>query len=660
MTYYNSSRIPIELSKEIARGGEGIIYEIDRKRVAKIFYDPQPRLQKINAFIAKGIKHPHVCTPIELVYDQSGDFVGYTMAKAAGVVLRLSVFHPRKFKELFPSWTRVELTQLAIGILETIKYLHSQNVLIGDINPLNITVADYNRFYFLDSDSFQIDQYPCPVGMIDFTAPEIQGQNFGDFLRTEQHEYFSIAILLFELYIPGMHPFSRTGGSTLSDNIKNHEFVFPLGDNDMNATPKGQWEAMWYNLPFEIRKFFYDVFKDNVRHTPNEWIELLKHYLDELNSNLYSRAIFPLSSEFLSKNKTLNMNRRDITDRDEHLRRMETILKDTPEPTKIAVLELSTKAVKLLIGKDPEEIRTMPFNFKMFERVTQKTNTGRGLDSKNMMDMGYFRNKVLPFIQTFRNKAIQEGVDRLYTVATAAYRTANNRDEILACIRDEAKINVRILKKEEEALATISAFQFSTKNKQELMSHEYVLIIDQGGGSTEATLFKNQQVVKPFSMNLGTEVLRTILFKEADEYTTLRQALANADKLIRDRLDTLYNNILDNFPANGDVACVAVGTAITKATGKIGNPKQHDTRLTIEQLAEKVKMLDASLKSKYQYAVELYNAISKGNDNLDGEIVMRLGIPMYVAIMKKLNIQYLTVSGTGLWYGIYFQQLFNL
>lgn len=215
-------------------------------------------------------------------------------------------------------------------------------------------------------------------------------------------------------------------------------------------------------------------------------------------------------------------------------------------------------------------------------------------------------------------------------------------------------------------MATIFAFFFSTKNKEELRNSEYQMIIDQGGGSTEVSLFKdNNRCIKPYSMNLGTEVLRTILFKESNEHTTLRQALANADKLIRDRLDTLYKNISEGFPVNGNIACIAVGTAITKATGKKGNPKQHDTVLTIEDLQAKVQSLDEMLKSRFVYARELFYAVNqegayhKHRDELDGQIVMRLGLPMFIAIMKRLGIPKLTVSGTGLWYGIYFQQLLN-
>ena len=669
MVYYTKTGQSIELKDELGHGGEGTIFDVSDRIVAKIFKDPQPRFEKIKRLISKGIDNPHICTPTELLFDDRRNFVGYIMPKAAGYDLSKSIFQPQLFKQKFSNWSRIELTQFAINLLESIQYLHENNILIGDINPNNIIVKEYDDFYILDTDSFQIDEFPCPVGTVAFTAPEIQNREFGTFLRTKEHEYFSLATLLFEIYVPGKHPYSRIGGASLHENIIKHDFVFPLGDNDENATPKGQWEAIWYNLPFEVRKYFYEIFKESKRHSTKEWLPILRTYLTELNSNLYSRAIFPMSTESLVGDITLNMNRRDIYDKEENLRKIETVLRQTPEPQKIAVLELSTKAVKLLIGNDPliikENIQQTRFDFRCFFREASKTDTGRGLDRNNRMDMDYFRNRVLPTIISYRRLATEQGVDRIYTVATAAYRTAINRDEILACIRDEANVNVRILKKEEEALATIFAFFFSTKNKEELRNSDYQMIIDQGGGSTEVSLFKNNQCIKAYSMNLGTEVLRNILFRESNEHTTLRQSLANADKLIRDRLDTLYKNISDGFPVNGNIACIAVGTSITKATGKKGNPKQHDTVLTIEALRDKVQSLDEMLKSRFVftrdlfYAVNQESAYSSHRDELDGQIVMRLGLPMFIAIMKRLGIPKLTVSGTGLWYGIYFQQLLN-
>lgn len=663
MVVFTKEKNIITLGEELARGGEGAVYEIDDTMVAKLYFEPESRLEKMNAFVRKNISIDGICTPKKLLFNRDGQFIGYTMERAHGRSLQLTVFQPQLFKNLFPYWTKIELTKLALSILRKMKQLHDNNILVGDLNPFNINVVNFDEIFFLDTDSFQIDNYPCPVGTIDFTAPEIQGVKFTNFLRTKEHEYYAVATLLFMIYLPGKHPYSRSGGGEKQENIKKHDFVFPLGDEDEQATPKGQWEAIWYSLPYEIRKSFYNVFKNGERLPVTYWIKLLENYIEELDSNAYSRAIFPMNSEFISKGRTLNMNRRDITDKDEELRQIETHLTNVMPPHKIAVIELSTKAVKLLIGKDPYLIKTNPFNFKMFYREGIKTSTGRGLDSKNVMDMNYFRTNVLPSIQKCRRMAASESVDCIYAVATAAYRTATNREEILSCIRTEADLNVRILKKQEEATATISAFQFSTGKKEELLRSPYVMMIDQGGGSTEVSLFNNAKYVGSYSINLGTEVLRTLLFKEATEQTTLRQALSMADKLIRDRLEAFYNNMRDDIPSDQDIFCIAVGTAITTATGERGNAKQHDCTLTLEKLKEKVKYLDNRLKDRYTYASNLYHDITYGGtrgDTIDREVVMRVGLPMFITLMTKFNISKLTVSGTGLWYGIYFQQLFDL
>lgn len=662
MEYYLKNGNIVSLGEIIASGGEGTVYEVDDKTVAKVYYEPQGRLPKMNAFISKGVNEKGICTPIDLLYDNNNSFVGFTMQKAGGKSLQLSVFQPQLFKKLFPTWSKIELTKLAINILNKIEILHNNDILVGDINPMNINVANYDEVYLLDTDSFQIDNYPCPVGTIDFTAPEIQGVNYTNFIRTKEHEYYAIATLLFMIYLPGKHPYSRSGGGEKKENIINHDFVFPLGDEDSYSTPKGQWEAIWYSLPFEIRKCFYDIFKKNMRCPISMWKKLLEQYIIDIDANQYTREIFPMSSETIYSDRTINMNRRDITDKDIALRRIDTPLTATTPPHKIAVIELSTKAVKLLIGNEPELIKSNPFDFKMFYREGIKTSTGRGLNKSNEMDMYYFRTNVLPSIQKCRNFAKQSGVDCIYTVATAAYRTATNRDEILSCIKREADLNVKILKKEEEARATIDAFIFSSHDKKSLMSKKYIMVIDQGGGSTEISLFKEGEYVNSYSINLGTEVLRTLLFKESTEQTTLRQALKMTDNLIKDRLESFYRNMLADFASDEPIYTIAVGSAITECTGKKGNAKQHGTILSIDRIMEKVITLDNSLKDNYTYSNDLYHVIKHGgtlSDKIDREVVMRVGLPMFVALMKKLSIEELTVSGTGLWYGIYFQNLYN-
>lgn len=127
--------------------------------------------------------------------------------------------------------------------------------------------------------------------------------------------------------------------------------------------------------------------------------------------------------------RSVNLNTRDInTETEKNLRIKETWLTPDGQPVEnphFAVLELSTKAVKLLIGRDEETIRTATrFDFNNFIRDAAKPETGKGLDSQNIMNMEYFRGRVLPVIKRMKQKMRSEGVDVVYTVATAAYRTA--------------------------------------------------------------------------------------------------------------------------------------------------------------------------------------------------------------------------------------------
>lgn len=106
------------------------------------------------------------------------------------------------------------------------------------------------------------------------------------------------------------------------------------------------------------------------------------------------------------------------------------------------------------------------------------------------MNMRYFEKNVLPTIRNWKRVMMQENVDVVYTVATAAYRTARNRDEIVTFIKERAGINVRILSKKEESVSTMFAYLFSSRYKQQMLTSKHVIMIDQGGGSTEVSVFQ--------------------------------------------------------------------------------------------------------------------------------------------------------------------------
>lgn len=394
------------------------------------------------------------------------------------------------------------------------------------------------------------------------------------------------------------------------------------------------------------QKSIYDNVFNTIKNNPNS--KIVKYRSLDYTSKL------PTPSTTI--NRSLNLNTRDIRKTDKHLLNIETWFSENRENPKIAVLELSTKAVKMLFA-DQEKLLSNGFDFSYFIRDAQKTETGNGLDSNNRMNMNYFTNRVLPAIQKRVDIIKQNKVDVIYCVATAAYRTARNRDEIVKTIKDKTGVNVRILSKKEEAEATLWAYTFSTKNKDKFLKAKNVIMIDQGGGSTEITIFKDQKLVKSNSFEIGTTVLKNLFFQK-EKNTSVKNALNQIDKESTDKIKTLLRNFyLDNNAE--ETYCVCVGTAITEATPGRGNQGKHDKILTRENLLNSIERFTDKLKDDFENIGILERKILSDND-LESVVVSRLGLPLILEFMNHFGIISLNVSGTGLWYGVFFKELYKI
>ena len=299
----------IDLRERIGGGGEGNIYETNTPFVAKIYKQEKitkDKKEKLELMVSRKIQYEGVCFPVGIVNNLENEFVGCLIPKAKGKQLQTSIFIKPLFQKYFPGWKKRDTVELCITILKKIKYLNDRNIIIGDINPANILVVSPKEVYFVDTDSYQVGDFPCPVGTVNYTAPEIQKRNFSSFFRSKGNERFAIATLLFMIMVPGKPPYSQQGGADPISNIINMDFSYPFGERSNGKIPDGPWRFIWSHLTYDLKGAFYNTFKkggryslENSRLSPDDWLHLFNEYLYLLDSGKYgqqdkmSEELFP-------------------------------------------------------------------------------------------------------------------------------------------------------------------------------------------------------------------------------------------------------------------------------------------------------------------------------------------------------------------------------
>lgn len=286
----------VRLGKRLGGGGEGDVYETtDGTLVAKV-YKPQcttsHKRDKLQLMLDHRAACRGVCFPQALLYNNRQEFVGYLMPRARGHELQ-SLFTKPVMQQSFPNWKKADLVQLCLTIVQKVKCLHRMNLILGDINANNILAVSPKEVYFVDTDSYQVQDYPCPVGKELFTAPEIMGRNYAEFLRTLEHENFALAVLLFMVLMLGKHPYSQQDGGSPADNIRSGMFPYAAGELKGKNAPKGDWVYMWSHLSRSLKDSFYSVFQKGAEHyTPShrlkdtDWERLLGSYLNGLRNGM--------------------------------------------------------------------------------------------------------------------------------------------------------------------------------------------------------------------------------------------------------------------------------------------------------------------------------------------------------------------------------------
>jgi DNA-binding helix-hairpin-helix protein with protein kinase domain len=241
----------ITLGKELGRGGEGAVYELQGTAdiAVKIYHQDRAaaRASKITAMTSADLHSfaPNVAFPKDALFDRGKRFVGFTMRRVGGHHPVHNLYSPTSRKTAFPTASFRFLLRTALNISSSIASVHRAGCIVGDINHSGILIANNATATLIDCDSFQVQAagqtFPCTVGVPEFTPPELQGKRLDQVLRTPNHDYFGLAILIFNLLFMGRHPFARRflgrGEMPMEMAISQYRFAYSSRQRETRMGP---------------------------------------------------------------------------------------------------------------------------------------------------------------------------------------------------------------------------------------------------------------------------------------------------------------------------------------------------------------------------------------------------------------------------------------
>ena len=270
---------------------------------------------------------------------------------------------------------------------------------------------------------------------------------------------------------------------------------------------------------------------------------------------------------------------------------------------KFAVIDIGSNSVRLMLVADG----------KVLYKTLNTTRLGEGIALRPVLQRPNIE-RTANAVADFYDRAKAEGAQDVYVFATAAVRSAENREEFLSAVKNFCGLDVEIISGEEEATLGILG----------ALGQADGALIDVGGASSELVVQRDQKLVYKKSIDVGIVRLKDECGRD------------------RERLEKVCNaRVLEygETPVLPTVYAIG-GTATTLAALSLGLEQYNSAKVTGTEITQ-VQMRDMAdklLKMSVE-EIALLPCVSKGRED-----VLAGGAFWLATIMKRFNIQKVIVS----------------
>ena len=302
-SFFDSRRNRLHLGDLLGSGGEGDVFVVSglNNQVAKIYKKPieKRKADKLTWMASHGSRDLFRFSAwvLDTIHSQSGDIVGFLMPRVGDYPIH-QLYSPQSRKKIFPDATWPFLLRVAENLATCFQAVHSVGQVIGDINHANCFVKADGTVALIDCDSFSIRAdgvvFETEVVTSTYLPPELQCRAIKDVRRTQDHDNFGLAVLIFQLLFLGRHPFiGRPLGnfdSSLEEDIRARRFAYGKDSASRGMEPPPNTldlEVASTSVAILFRTAFLS---DQMRPKAEEWRKALQGLQANLKRCLVSRA----------------------------------------------------------------------------------------------------------------------------------------------------------------------------------------------------------------------------------------------------------------------------------------------------------------------------------------------------------------------------------
>ena len=360
--------------------------------------------------------------------------------------------------------------------------------------------------------------------------------------------------------------------------------------------------------------------------------------------------------------------------RSQNRKKLQAYSLDEPQ---IAIFDIGTRAIRLLVG--PKQ-KISNWDHQIFFNASRLTNLGEdinqemriGTNSKGLQSIISFMNDFIPIL---KNHDVE-----IYAFGTAIFRWMKNAPDTIAYIKRMTEIEICILSQTQEAyMSCLSLYATRDINKTKhgkqgedintsANLRKHLLLIDQGGGSTEISLLSINALdelhdTKLMSFDdLGSIALRDSFLLTAQDGTSVLEQYVDLQKLIRQRIDdwihfeeletAQQNSHEDDRKQPSQIICYGMGSAISNLFTE-HNYKAHNQVVGLEELSTFINTSKERFFANNPNVDVFREKLSQMDRGLQKRFLYTCALEVHHRILEKFGFSKIRMCGYGLRYGIF-------